>query len=74
MFIGGGQDVYNEKKVESDNKNNENLTKCWQVEAFSVIEKCTRCDPILLTSLRACKKTGYREIIHCEKYGQVSRR
>lgn len=62
-----------EKNRNSDNKNNENATKCWQVEPFHILEPCSKCDSFAKSSLKACKLTGYRETLNCEKYGPVSR-
>lgn len=63
-----------EKNRNSDNKNNENATKCWQIEPFHILEPCSKCDSFAKSSLKACKLTGYRETLNCEKYGPVSRR
>ncbi|CAF0792907.1 unnamed protein product [Brachionus calyciflorus] len=57
----------------NDNKNNDNSKKCWNLEKFVIMETCHRCDSLLRSSLFACKETGYREILNCEKNGPVSR-
>lgn len=67
-------ELQKEKNRNNDNKNNENVTKCWEVEIFQIIEPCSKCDSFAKSSLKACKSTGYREILNCEKYGLVSRR
>ena len=62
-----------EKNIQNDNKNNDNLTKCWDKEPFVVLEPCHKCSSLLRSSLYACKSTGYREVLNCERYGPVSR-
>ncbi len=64
----------NEENILIDNKNNENLTKCWSKEKFTLTEACSKCDPLLNKYLNACHETGYREVLNCQKYGTVSRR
>lgn len=66
-------DIFNDKYILNDNKNNENKTKCWQVESFKIVQKCAKCDIFSTTSLKACSPTGFRELIQCSSYGQVSR-
>jgi hypothetical protein len=73
-FIYFGPFYLDEEKIIIDNKNNENLTKCWNKEKFVVQESCSKCDSLISKYVYACKETGYREILTCEKYGQVSRR
>jgi hypothetical protein len=67
------KDIFGDKNVLNDNKNNKNSTKCWQVESYTILEKCSKCDTFSRNSLLACKPTGYREIIQCTKFGHVSR-
>ena len=62
------------KNIQNDNKNNENSKKCWNNETFSIIDECSKCSAFFKNSIHACKATGYRETIQCEKYGIVSRR
>jgi hypothetical protein len=74
LFIIQSQGLNKEKNIKSDNKNSENLTKCWDKEPFTVLEICSKCSSLLKSSLNACHPTGYREVLNCEKYGPVSRR
>lgn len=60
--------------VLKDNSNTVNKSKCWEMEKFEVLEACSKCDLYSLKFLVACKGTGYKELIACEKYGHVSRR
>lgn len=62
-----------DKRIQSDNRNNDNTSKCWDKEPFTVLESCHKCNSWLKSSLQACKPTGYREVLNCEKYGPVSR-
>lgn len=55
-------------------KKDEDSEKCWEKEKYSLIEPCQRCDSFLRSSLiKACKNTGYREVINCENHGIISR-
>lgn len=60
-------------EVLKDNLNNDNITKCWDFEKYTVIEECSKCDYFSLKHIKACLTTSYKEEIKCEKYGQVSR-
>ncbi len=62
------------RNILNDNKNNENSSKCWNKETFTIVDVCSKCNAFLRNSVHACKATGYRETINCEKYGLVSRR
>jgi hypothetical protein len=63
-----------QENVSKDNFNNINATKCWEKEDFTITEICNKCDKFLRKTLLACKISGYREVIKCNKYGMVSRR
>ena len=69
-----GNKFEKEKELINDNKNNGNVTKCWNIEKYTVIDQCFKCDSFSMNFLLACKETGYREVLKCEKYGHVSRR
>ena len=60
--------------VLKDNVNTGNKSKCWEIEKFKVLENCSKCDLYSMKFLMACKETGYKELIACDKYGHVSRR
>jgi hypothetical protein len=64
---------HKESANSKDLKGNQTVGKCWQSEHFQIVEPCSKCDHFSMSSLKACKPTGYKESVNCEKSGPATR-